>query len=274
MPDIISLSGKKRHGKNTVANYLSALYYEKIDPTYFKSAIKKTDDLSTFLDNSNAFHTAQTFVDTYGLIIPKNSKRFNIEQKSFAHKVKQCASIILNISIEVLDSSNFKDTYLKDWGMTGREFLQKLGTDAMRFGLHRDVWVKALLSDLNEKSKWIVTDTRFLNEISALVKLNSKNIYVFRPNFTKVKYKGTKEDFYLTDLSFEKKMWRIEGADIHNNGINIWCKSEDIIFSKEDSHLSETEMDFNDNINHVFYNTSKESLFEQCTLFVENNPIY
>ena len=67
--------------------------------------------------------------------------------------------------------------------MTVREFLQKLGTDAMRDGLHTNVWVNAFWSDYKyipgnrieatpstERSfpNWIITDMRFPNELKAI----------------------------------------------------------------------------------------------------------
>ena len=78
-----------------------------------------------------------------------------------------------------------------DWDMTYREFLQKLGTEAMRDGLHTNVWVNALFADYIPHKKeggfqrsvkdtngipydfeyeveypnWIITDMRFPNEL-------------------------------------------------------------------------------------------------------------
>ena len=52
--------------------------------------------------------------------------------------------------------------------MTVREFLQKLGTDALRDNLHRDIWVNALFADYKEPDNWIITDVRFPNEAQAI----------------------------------------------------------------------------------------------------------
>ena len=59
--------------------------------------------------------------------------------------------------------------------MTVREMLQKLGTEAMRNGLHQNVWVNALFADYRAPkmsedypSKWIITDVRFENEAEAI----------------------------------------------------------------------------------------------------------
>lgn len=271
MQQIISLSGKKRHGKNTAANYLAAILYDNFEPTYFKSAVKNPEDLGGFLNNADAYHDAKSFMDTYGLEgLPR---QFRVELKSFAHKVKVCASVILNLPLAYLDTDSFKNKFLPNWNMTGREFLQKLGTDAMRNGLHKDVWVKALLEDLKDNSNWIVTDTRFNNEISALCKLKSLNIYVFRPDYTKVKFKGTNEEFYLTNLSFETKKWQIKGCDVNNQGIIVWVNPEDLIFSKEDNHISEREMDFHSELTEIVYNTSLDEMFNSLKNIVEKHNL-
>ena len=91
------------------------------------------------------------------------------EQKSFAGKLKQIASLLTGIPVEKFEDQEFKKSLLGDeWGivkpnplnaipvfedvqfnhlMSVREFLQKLGTEAMRDGLHTNVWVNALFSD-------------------------------------------------------------------------------------------------------------------------------
>ena len=51
-----------------------------------------------------------------------------------------------NTPMDMQTSQSGKATYLEDWGMTVREFQQRLGTDAVRDGLHKDSWVLATLS--------------------------------------------------------------------------------------------------------------------------------
>lgn len=142
----------------------------------------------------------------------------NWMQKSFASKLKYIASILTGIAVEKFEDQEFKKTNLGDewsyfpelkvntiedvaknfenalmWGsskMTVREFLQRLGTDAVRDNLHRNTWVNALMVDykpeyvikyglqemmedaskynIKEYPKWIVTDCRFPNEVEAI----------------------------------------------------------------------------------------------------------
>ena len=83
---------------------------------------------------------------------------------------------------------------------TYRQFLQNLGTEAMRNGLHTNVWVNALFADYNSIDKliriteegleeweegnypnWIITDMRFPNEMEAVVERKGITIRVVRP---------------------------------------------------------------------------------------------
>ena len=122
--------------------------------------------------------------------------------KKFASGVKEVASLILGVDVLKFENQEFKNSYLPEtWNthkavftdrsdfhgwevetnkMTVREFLQKLGTDAMRDGLHENVWINKLMREyeyynnmidnVDGKSfpRWIITDTRFPNEYDAL----------------------------------------------------------------------------------------------------------
>lgn len=72
----------------------------------------------------------------------------NFEQKAFAGKVKTIASLLTGIPVEKFEDQEFKKQEMsEEWGMTYRVFLQKLGTETMRNGLHENVWCNALFSD-------------------------------------------------------------------------------------------------------------------------------
>lgn len=144
------------------------------------------------------------------------------EIKKFAGKLKQIASLLTGIDVEKFEDQEFKKTYLsEEWGavrrnplqaipvfkdiqfnemMTVREFLQILGTEAMRDNLHENVWVNALFADYKEEiyrsevptraagfidhyvyPKWIITDMRFPNELESVVLRNGLTIRVVRP---------------------------------------------------------------------------------------------
>jgi hypothetical protein len=139
------------------------------------------------------------------------------EIKKFAGKLKLIGSILLSVPVEMFEDQEFKKTnlgpewnyikrvfgehfdgFIEDWEdvnipMTYREFLQKLGTEAMRDGLHTNVWVNALFADYRPgytispldvdnqaPDKWIITDMRFPNEMDAVVERKGITIRVVR----------------------------------------------------------------------------------------------
>jgi len=156
--------------------------------------------------------------DTVGRLIQELYPEQNWQIKKFAGKLKTIAALLTGIKEDQFENQQFKKTDLgHEWWttcdegyqpMTVRDFLQKLGTDALRNGLHTDVWVNALMSDYTrpvdlelfmyaneytderdlsnckeipfsgehlvdyyEKVKlpnWIITDTRFENEAEAI----------------------------------------------------------------------------------------------------------
>jgi len=130
------------------------------------------------------------------------------EIRKFAGKLKDIAEHLTGIPIEKFEDQEFKKTELgPEWDyqidefntptkMTVRDFLQKLGTDAMRMGLHDNVWVNALMADYKyEKTcdcekecrcifnlpNWIITDVRFPNEAQAIKDKDGIIIRVDRP---------------------------------------------------------------------------------------------
>lgn len=102
--------------------------------------------------------------------------------KKWAGKLKTIASMLTGIPVEKFEDQEFKKTDLgPEWNMTVRDFLQKLGTDAVRDGLHTNAWVNAVMADYTTESNWIITDTRFPNEAEAIKKAGGIVIRINRP---------------------------------------------------------------------------------------------
>jgi hypothetical protein len=95
--------------------------------------------------------------------------------------------------------------------MTVREFLQKLGTEAMREGLHTNVWVNALFADYRLWSdgrkdwypNWIITDMRFPNEMEAVEEREGITIRVTRPDFLSFDAMLHSSETALDDAEFD-----------------------------------------------------------------------
>lgn len=137
--------------------------------------------------------------------------RSDWEVKKFAGKLKTIGSLLTGIPVEKFEDQEFKMTNLgQEWArpfydsksnvhyevITVRKFLQLLGTESMRMGLHVNTWVNALFADyrngeiiesdkhyiLKPVDNWIITDMRFPNEMEAVKERNGITIRVVRPH--------------------------------------------------------------------------------------------
>lgn len=128
--------------------------------------------------------------------------------KKFSYKLKTIASILTGYHEDRFEDQSFKNTNLIGWGMTAREFLQKLGTESVRDVLHHDAWVNALFCNYGNHDKWVITDCRFPNEAQAI---KDRGGIVVRVNRTGVNPINDHEsEISLDDYDFD---WIIE-----NNG--------------------------------------------------------
>ena len=137
--------------------------------------------------------------DTVGTILQQIDRDSHWEIKKWAGKLKQVAELLTGIPVEKFEDQEFKKTNLgKQWNdrinnpMSVRDFLQKLGTEGLRDGLHTNTWVNALMADYRcipadrapngwDCDNWIITDTRFPNEAQAIKDADGIIIRVTRP---------------------------------------------------------------------------------------------
>jgi hypothetical protein len=164
------------------------------------------------------------------------------EIKKWAGKLKTIASLLTGIPEFKFEDQEFKKTNLgSEWSsivrkagkrqdglfgtgemeikpMTVRDFLQKLGTDALRDNLHPNTWVNALMADhigtydidtdCVTYPNWIITDTRFPNEAEAIKQAGGFIIRVNRK--TDVEEQLHPSETALDDYTFD--------YEIDNNG--------------------------------------------------------
>jgi hypothetical protein len=151
---IIGVNGKIGSGKDTVGRIIQYLTSECGD------------------SNSSRHRTYAEFLERGGGSNLRNFDQHYVSDwkiKKYAGKLKQTASLLTGIPVEMFEDQEFKKTALgPQWNyndiigyghhnvpvygeseqeMLVREFLQKLGTEGMRVGVHTNVWVNALFSD-------------------------------------------------------------------------------------------------------------------------------
>jgi len=151
--------------------------------------------------------------DTVALMINKLlGNKYHVRR--YSGKLKEVASILLGVPVEKFEDQEYKKSTLGgEWNnITVREFLQTLGTDCVRYGLHDDAWVIALWNDYKEEDvyytspidligsypnnpkvihrvsnkeqslpNWIIPDVRFNNEADAITDRRGLIIKVQRP---------------------------------------------------------------------------------------------
>ena len=154
---IIGISGKAQSGKDTVCKMIAyTIWYYNYSQRLEPFGIDHYKGYSYMIWNTDWIHT------------------------SFANKLKQCLSVILNTyTVDVFESNDFKKSEI-DWlGITVRELLQKFGT-AIRNEVCDDFWVKACLKDYEEGDNWLISDVRFKSEAKGIKDLEGIIVRVNR----------------------------------------------------------------------------------------------
>ena len=200
MKNLISVSGKKGSGKNLVAAIITDLTYDQA-PWEVKSFADKLKYITCSLIGctreqleNREFKEKELGEEWWYWCIFKTSQRVSyLDNKEF-------------------DKSDLSVNLIKP---TVRELLQEVGTDAMRNVIHPNIWVNGLFADYNASSKWIISDTRFPNEIESIKKHNGLTIRINRDSFLR-----TGKVFDTDNHESETALDDYQGFDyvIDNNG--------------------------------------------------------
>jgi hypothetical protein len=202
---IIGINGYAGSGKDTIGILIQLLHCDSLGTATLEEILKD-------------YHMHQWWIE----------EKSNWEIKKWAGKLKTIASLLTGIPVDKFEDQEFKKTNLgPEWGMTVRDLLQKLGTDACREGLHTNTWVNALMADYKihpehfndiangrETSdgypNWIITDTRFPNEAQAIKDAGGIVIRVDRPGVKAINAHPSETG--LDNWDFDHKI--MNGSDI------------------------------------------------------------
>lgn len=208
---IIGLNGYAQSGKDTFGRLLQ--YH----------LTKNAKDVS-MLDVLNNYQNHQWWLE----------EQSSWEIRKFAGKLKQVASLLTGIPIEKFEDQEFKNTYLSDeWRIHGlplkvREFLQLLGTNALRQCLHPNTWVNALFADYNPTlDNWIITDVRFPNEAKAIKERGGMIIRIDRPGTKPIN--GHVSETFLDDWKFDCKVANVSDLISFSFTAEIILKEQKLI---------------------------------------------
>jgi hypothetical protein len=107
---------------------------------------------------------------------------YGFRRVAFADSLKEACRQIFSFTDEQLygDKKEVVDSY---WEVTPRYVLQKVGTECMREGYDKDIWIKSVEKKIRDsKDNWVITDMRFPNEAEAVKRWGGFLVRVDRPN--------------------------------------------------------------------------------------------
>ena len=115
---------------------------------------------------------------------------YSFIQESFAYPLKEhIGRQICGFNDKQLYGA-WKETIDPEWGMTPRQMLQLIGTDALRKVVHDSFWVipmkRKLKEHIRNERHVVISDVRFMNEINLIKEIGGKVVKVVRHNPDKI----------------------------------------------------------------------------------------
>lgn len=121
---------------------------------------------------------------------------YDVEDKSEANRRQKDALLFFNEQIDYFEPLNYRDRkYCIQERRTYRDALQFIGTDLFRKQFNDNTWVDATMADYKGVSvpdglggeyikypNWLISDTRFPNEVKAIKDRNGLLIRINRPS--------------------------------------------------------------------------------------------
>lgn len=146
------------------------------------------------------------------------------EVKKYADKLKRVCHILCGGDITEQFSQVGKNTFLAPYGKTIGEIQQIVGTEGLRDGFDKDVWIKALFVDYKGiwnkgvgvgLPNWIITDVRFKNEAQAI---REKGGYLLRMEGDPVGIRAASDRDLSHPSETDLDDWRDWDGMIYNTG--------------------------------------------------------
>lgn len=202
MKNLISVSGKKGSGKNLVATIITDLTY---DQAHWE--VKSFADKLKYITCSLIGCTREQLED-------REFKEKELEKEWWYVKLDN-KLISIQEYIDYIKGTTYSFNEKDIIKLTPRKLLQLLGTECGRQIIHPNIWINALFADYNASSKWIISDTRFPNEIESIKKHNGLTIRINRDSVLR-----TGKVFDTDNHESETALDDYQGFDyvIDNNG--------------------------------------------------------
>lgn len=214
---IISISGKIKSGKDAVAQMIQYLSLKKDYPNIWGN--KTFDDflnkdhswVSNWKIKKFAFKVKEVASILTGIPV-ENFEKQEVKDQVVGEQWWYYDGYQFNTNRKI--PYNHTESIIADEFLvqpTYRQLLQHIGTEAIRDQIHPNAWVNALFADYNKLIKdwdtgrgilretsypnWIITDTRFPNEVKAVKERGGITIRINRRYTTVVGVNGTPATF-------------------------------------------------------------------------------
>lgn len=120
--------------------------------------------------------------------------KYNFTELTFAQALKDVCHILSGIPLHILDPKTNEDRKLREtikdpiWNLSGREWLQRIGTELFRDHFDKDTWLKIIERKIinNPTKKYVISDCRFNNEYY-MIKNNGGIIWIINRDGTDTK---------------------------------------------------------------------------------------
>lgn len=200
---IIGISGKKQSGKDTVGKIIQGLtisedkfingihgflasyddYGANDYPNEWhirKFADKLKDIVCLLLNCTRAQLEDEQFKNTP---LDNDWDRYEVYNPTFDHEDYYMLYATEKEAIDCVNSFDVRQAFVKMQyrraQMTPRLLLQLIGTDCGRNIVHPNIWINSALNSYDAvKDNWLITDTRFVNEATAIHNKHKDNILI------------------------------------------------------------------------------------------------
>ena len=195
---IIGLSGYLKSGKDTAGQMI-------IDLTMIKNHKQILDEFDRPIPK----------LDGSGYWTENDIPLFEV--RKFADTLKQVAGLMLGVPREKFEDQEYKDSKLgPEWdNISIREFLQRLGTKAVRHHVHENAWVNSAMAGYDDSKHWLFTDVRFPNEAQAIKDRGGVSIRLKRypPGCSPVFMDRHESEVSLDDCDFDYVIYNVGTLD-------------------------------------------------------------
>lgn len=176
---IIGITGKKRSGKNSLAEIIQKNTQENWQFVSFAENLREiTSVLCVFpLDFDYERDKEEAVLklkkDAHNLKERKRESRALSQMLSYGNRAPEKIQELFLVFLDDFNNRHFSI----------REFLQKLATDFGRDTLGENIWLDLLFDSLDPDNHYIITDMRFDNEAMRVKDCSGKIIEVLRTNY-------------------------------------------------------------------------------------------